>query len=167
MTRNNLHPEFWSWLAGFIDGEGSIGLYKEFDKRKGEKYFYYRPAIQITNTDFNSLEFIKCMLSCGNPIVNVSLKSDKHQFTYQYKIRKVEDIEYVLSCIVSRLKIKHIQAVKIIQYLQNRKSSFKKGWYHPITEQDHKIYDELKILNYRGKLARLTKQKGVEANGRK
>ena len=155
---NNLHPEFWAWLAGFIDGEGSIGLYKEKDIRKGEKYYHYRPALKISNTDCNSLELIRCMLDCGEPIVHIKLKSSRHQYCFQYKIRNSKELYWVLSNLMSRLKIKYTQAIRVMQYIEGRESSWKRGWYKPMTEKDTKIYEELKRLNSRGEIARLIKQ---------
>jgi len=48
MITNN---ENLAWLAGIIDGEGSIGIKRAFDTRKNRSFVSYSPLIQICNTD--------------------------------------------------------------------------------------------------------------------
>lgn len=51
-----------AYIAGFIDGDGVIGIYKEWSK-KAKKYYYY-PRMQICNRNKANLEWIN--KSCGN-----------------------------------------------------------------------------------------------------
>ena len=44
-----------AWLAGFIDGEGSIGL-KVQKYSRGKQVFYVAPYIQVVNTHIATLE---------------------------------------------------------------------------------------------------------------
>jgi hypothetical protein len=46
-TMDNQQERLWSWLGGFIDGEGCFGIYR---KRTAGKLFHY-PILDIVNTN--------------------------------------------------------------------------------------------------------------------
>ena len=56
---------FWSWLAGFYEGEGSCGCYT--NGRKGNKY---RLMVSISQKDPRVLDYIKQSLERGSVTKN-------------------------------------------------------------------------------------------------
>jgi hypothetical protein len=53
----NVPPTTLAWIAGFFDGEGSVGLYHH--KRPGNRYGRYILQITVTNTVQRSVELIQ------------------------------------------------------------------------------------------------------------
>lgn len=51
---------FWSWLAGFIDGEGFVGIIKQYKKetRAQSSTPLYHPYIIISNNYKNVIAYI-------------------------------------------------------------------------------------------------------------
>lgn len=143
----------YCWLAGFIDGEGSLGLNKEKDPRKGENYFVYRPALQIVNTNKEVMEWIYNFIGEGDFRILLR-KEENHQLNYRFMLRKQSSLLLLLRRILPFLKLKNLHAQMLIEYIKNRQSSPKKGWYNPYNIiQINKIFNKLKTLNLRGRAA--------------
>ena len=76
-----LSPVKAAYIAGFIDGEGSISLVRN------TKEGYRRLTVSVSNTDQKVLEWVKNSIGAGQ--VNAkcdSLKNDFHSTAYFYKI---------------------------------------------------------------------------------
>ena len=56
---------FWSWLAGFYEGEGSCGCYTN-----GRKRNKHRLTVSVSQKDPRVLKHIKTMLGRGSVIAN-------------------------------------------------------------------------------------------------
>lgn len=52
-SRPLLHPTFWAYLAGLVDGEGSLGIYPKYVR------------LDIANTDCATLRALRDALGCG------------------------------------------------------------------------------------------------------
>ena len=145
-----------AWMAGFIDGEGSIGLNQEYDIRKGAGYFHYRPSLQIVNTDRGSIEIFYKYIGCGDfRMVNRDkLGYRKQQPVYRLNVRKAEPLLRFLKEIEPYLTIKKRRAQLVIEYIENRLSKPGRGRYNPKTEADKEIWGKLMLLNLRGAQAR-------------
>lgn len=59
-----LSNEQWAWLAGLIDGEGSITIYMQRDYRHGG-HIRMIPQVSIANSCIPLLDKIKEMVECG------------------------------------------------------------------------------------------------------
>jgi hypothetical protein len=55
-----------AWAAGFIDGEGTIGVYRHRDHKKGS--WYFEPLVQASNTDRVPLLKLKRLFG-GNVVI--------------------------------------------------------------------------------------------------
>lgn len=140
---------FWPWLAGFVDGEGSIGLNRERDPRKHDDYFAYRPALQVVNTDRFSIEYIAQKIGSGS-VVTVKPRNEKHKTQWRYHLRERHAVERVLTAIAPHLRIKLPQTVWLLQYIRNRMMAPRRGWFIGYEPTDHFIYQQLQALNRRG-----------------
>lgn len=139
-------PEYIKgYLAGIIDGEGSISLYKvSYPTKRG---FIWRPSVQITNTDLELIEAVKDMCDGGH-IVPQEDKRGNRKTQYHYHMassvqRKV--ISQLLLIIKKRHKELLLEALSILR---------RRG-YHPTYDEEcrlEQIYQEFKLLNKRGGL---------------
>lgn len=147
-----------AWMAGFIDGEGSIGLNREYDKRKGVRYFTYRPALQIVNTNEESIRRFYDYVGIGDlRMIDRISRNKTHQANYRYVLRSREPLLKFLKEIYPYLLIKKRRAKLLIEYIENRLSNPGRGRYNPKTERDNEIWGELMLLNLRGIQARVFK----------
>lgn len=142
-----------AWLAGFIDGEGSIGIYREFDKRKGENYHVYRGALSIVNTNRDSLERCQEIIGAGRIVPHRSHKAQRptHKLAYHWALRKQELLWDILLELTPYLVIKKMQALLVADYCDSRMATPPtRGWYRPYTEEQLENYQLTKIFNKRG-----------------
>lgn len=104
-----------SWLAGVIDGEGSVGLY---DYGKEGR----RVCIQIANTDKDFVAETRRIIGCGSQINRSNWhKSHKgRKRMYLYCLKGSNRCYWVLKQIISYLIIKKSKALSIIKELENK-----------------------------------------------
>ncbi len=104
-----------SWLAGVIDGEGSIGLY---DYGKEGR----RVCIQISNTNKNFVDNMRLIIGCGSQINRANWHKGhkgKKQM-YLYSLKGSNRCYWVLKQIIPYLIIKKSKALNIIRELENK-----------------------------------------------
>ena len=145
-----------AWIAGFIDGEGSLGLNKEFDPRKGENYFHYRPALQIVNTDKEAVEAVYRFVGEGDfrSIDRYKEEGKPYQEVHRFVLRKQQPLLQLLRQLLPYLIVKKRRAELLIEYIEGRKNAEGRGWFKPATPKDSEIFEQLKQLNLRGLEAR-------------
>lgn len=144
-----------AWFAGFIDGEGYLGILKQ--KKKATKQqsdsLLYHPYLIITGTDEKTIRYLKELTGCGW-IVKLPGKSN-FKPAYQYKVTKFEDLVSLLPEIQEFLRIKQSQSKLIIEFINYRKKALIKTGRgsRNITSfagQEENIYQELRKLNKKG-----------------
>lgn len=144
------------WLAGFIDGEGYLGILKQkkrITKQQSGSPLYH-PYLVITGTDEKTIKYLIELTGCGW-VVKMTKKNDKHKIAYQYKVSKFDDLISLLSQIQNFLKIKQFQSRLLVQFINLRKQALVKTGrgsrdITSFTGEEEKIYQELKKLNKRG-----------------
>ena len=119
-----------SYLAGLMDGEGTIAL-----DTNGSI------SITITNTFYDLIEWCANITGFGT-ISNVKNTSDKHKLAYTWRI-DIGNVELFLRMIQPYLIIKRDQADLMLTYIANY-----------VRQKDNQLifqyYKEMAILNYRG-----------------
>ena len=155
LTQNKLRDVDWAWLAGFIDGEGYIGIVrhrKVADTQQSATWLYH-PWLIITNTDVLVLEYVESVVSSQK---RASLgRTAGHRLGYQVKVTKFKEIERLLTGIYPFLRAKKEQAKLLMKFCDLRvrakivtgrgsrgSSSF--------GENEEEIYLQLRKLNKRG-----------------
>lgn len=139
-----------SYLAGYIDADGAIGLAKQKDERKGVGYYTYRPMIQITSTNKEILQWIQSIAEFEE-ITTEQRERPNHRHSHLIKMRKQKKVEELLTLLIPFLRLKKRQAEILLIYVkrrQDKKSA--KGWYNPYTTDDEVTYAILKELNRKG-----------------
>lgn len=148
--------EQWTWLAGFIDGEGYLGLTHQVKVASGSSAATprYHPYLIITNTNKRAIEHIHTLLGTGR-VYKIRRHDDKSKNAYQFKVTKANDLLTVLEQLKSFLKIKGEQCELLIDYLKYRTTI------KPLTgrgrrgvtsfgETDNKFYQRRRGLNKKG-----------------
>ncbi len=102
---SDLTPEQAAYLAGLIDGEGTITL------TRVHRYENRRLVVSISNNDLPLLKFVKAELGAGR-ITTKRIYNDRHarSFTYQISSRQALDllrqlIPYLRTYRVNRAKL--------------------------------------------------------------
>lgn len=87
-----------SYVAGIIDGEGSISL------TRMHKNEFRRPCISIASTEIELLEYIKTLT--GGIINNKkNYKPTKHKNSYTLSVKNKNDVFYILQHIAPFLRV--------------------------------------------------------------
>src|SRR5689334_24717565 len=104
-----------AYLAGLIDGEGSVALWQGFKKNHVTKS--YRPIIEISNTHIGVLKWAHGVVgegwfSCTNK-KNARLLN--HRPLYRVRFR-TQDLRWLIPLVMPYLKVKKKQAELLMAY---------------------------------------------------
>lgn len=164
MKPENLTVAQKAWIAGFVDGEGFIGITRQFKKpnRNQSSTPLYHPWIIISNTSKEAIRLIRTWLGVGK-VVELKYR-DGHKRNYQLKISKFKEMEAVLEMIKEYLVLKNEQAQILGDFLKIRKDAkvtTGKGSRGQTSfgEEEERIYLKLKQLNKRGNKKQCQKRK--------
>lgn len=135
----------WSYLAGFIDGEGSICL------SRGGSYRYkgvarvptYRPLLAVSNNNRDVLRQILEFVGFGTLHVHPS-RSPNARTGYVAYFSGLR-IKSVLKNLVPHLIVKKRQAEVAIGFIERRESQRTR----PFTDEDYAYVDTMRRLNDR------------------
>lgn len=144
---SKLKPTEISYLAGIIDGEGTISLGRVPPSQRGISQAIIM-RLQITNTDRRLLDWI--LERCGGRINIRSRKATNPKHKTQWTWRPPDRIncaEILRKCL-PYLVIKGRQAELFLELLDLRLKSSNKGVFHP--ERQQEIVSEVQRLNKRG-----------------
>ena len=101
-----------AWVAGFVDGEGTIGL----DSSRGIPHAYFA----IANTNRKSLEYVREVFGYGC-IAPVKRPNPTHKDGWCYRVNAALWVEAVVRRIKPYLRIKNCQAGLVLEYIRLRK----------------------------------------------
>jgi hypothetical protein len=137
------------YIAGIIDGEGCIGIYRSSDR---DRTFFLQ--ITIVNTNVTVLEWLKNKFGCGYLAPqSTSKKRFKNKQSYSLEVSRMKAYQILLR-VLPHLIIKRAQAdlgVKFKAWQNGRKPT---GEYRPYSEQDNKTGESFvtqsRALNKKG-----------------
>ncbi len=143
------------WLAGFIDGEGYIGI--QIQKGKS-KYTTYQVAIQVSNTDMEMVLRAQTIIQkMGiNPYIRTHGFGDRNQpnrkTVYVLIIRRMKGVSTVLKIVSPFLTgEKRERAILVLEYCLSRAESHIRGsHYNQYTERESQIVDLCVAKQHRG-----------------
>jgi hypothetical protein len=130
------------YLAGFIDGEGSISCYKRKDTRTA-KGFTISSVLAIANTHEGVVEEIKSM---GNFKVFYKENGKNAKKIYAMQMTDIAGIRKLLKEITRYLIVKKPQAELMIAYCNSRLKHLNNRY----TEDEIKLAKQITSLNSRG-----------------
>lgn len=154
---NTLSPTQKAWLAGFINGEGFIGV--TFQRKKENKTqsssLQYHPYLIVTNNDQNSILYVKKLVGEGRIYRLTRSVIPSSPATFQYKLCKREVLLALLKELQPYLVVKLRQSELVLEHIRLRqkckvvtgggsrgKTSF--------SGEEENIYQKLLLLNKRG-----------------
>lgn len=116
--KNESSPEFWAYVAGIIDSDGSFSI-------KKQKYQYgqrYTPVISIDMVDPKSIGFIASKTTYGRVEAN-KVKACTNGICYRLAIGKKEDVIAFLQNVTPFLHVKQEQAKTLLEFCQKWKNT--------------------------------------------
>ena len=134
-----------AYIAGFIDGEGCIGL---SSRRKGSKRHYI--YLRVANTNRKVLDYMKKYFQVGSiQVANTTWKRPNNKVAYYYQVvcRKAVTI---LKLLIPFLKLKQKQAKLAIKF-QSKIAYL--GYYNKnskLFNWQYQFYKKMRSLNKRG-----------------
>jgi len=137
-----LKPEEASYIAGFIDGEGWIGLMLKKEPVRKRKRM--QPIIHVSNTNKSCLLWLRDTIGYGSTVNhNLRRAKSKHKRAYRYVMLNKKQILKLLGQLLPYLRLKRKQAKLVMRFCQRKNRS-------TLTESDYVLYRKLRKLNQRG-----------------
>lgn len=130
--------EFWVWLAGFFDGEGSILLGRYTRKRDG--FLRIKTEVLVANTGKIVMQEIADNLDM--PLYEE--KRADRKYLYTVRICKLENVVLLLEKIIPHLKVKRLQAELLYAYCMSRLQKPHRSEY---TQEELQIFSKVRELN--------------------
>ena len=147
-----------SWLAGILDGEGTISFASKFSKSSRQKNYHFRPELKVDNTDQVMLDEIMSILDEVGAAYYVrdtgkspSKRNPNWKKSTRIIIEGLKRLRSFLPIISPYLINKKPQADLLMEYIESRLTGPHKG---PVTEKEEDIILQVRKLNHRGLLNR-------------
>ena len=144
---SNLRETERAWLAGIIDGEGSIHITKTIERRN-KSGFAFHPQLSITNTNVAILSNVKRIAASGSICRSISSSHPAWKDKYSYTANS-KTIRTILPEVLPYLIGKRKQALLLLKFLSLVKPSANSRFQR--TEEMHRLYERLRNLNRKGK----------------
>lgn len=143
-----------AWLAGFLDGEGSIWIYRQV--LKDTKRLRYTAGVVITNTDIKTLQWIHTKLLGGSGDLSYWKPSKGHLGKKTIAKLRFETTagKIILKELLPYLRVKKEHAKTVLELPDGRKV---KSWdeherlYRKIKKLNHGAYKKLPFLPEKGR----------------
>ena len=146
----------WSWLAGFWDGEGTIGMLKGNDKTYKSGY-KYTPYISIVNTNLTvMLDIAKFLHFPEHRVVLINPARQDHLASRSWKpyckilIRGSSNVFPILVNLIKYLRVKQKQAKVLLYYSYVTKERSFAELDNEDRELREYVWQTLKELNKKG-----------------
>ena len=162
--------EFWSYVAGIMDTDGSFSLKKEIRKSGGSKSPVYTPTILLSQYDSRAIYHMSNNFVGSNLIV-IKAKDTKNGFCYRFSITSRKYAIEFLKRIVPFLVLKKEQAQVLLEYCLSVKTLNGRS---KLNENEIQLRDEYyqKIINlnkygvYKPSLIDLEARRGDKAEAK-
>ena len=141
----DITPEVLGYIAGFIDGEGTIGLRRSVETRDGRslgRSGWYHPIIRVTNTNQDVIYFIQYWLGGGITVIEPKENTQK---AYCLSWGSQDGVEAVIKAVINFLIVKRPQAEMLLAWLEKHRQK--------ITDYDWDAFykSEFNKINARGR----------------
>lgn len=137
----------FAWAAGFIDGEGHLGIHYRLSTKRRWVYHIGDAQLSVTNTSSESLVALQKVFG-GLGTILPAYTRPRHKPIFRWAICRMIDIARVLLAILPYVVTKRRQTELLLAYCASRIS--RRGKRHPISEIELSMIRELKALNKRG-----------------
>lgn len=140
----NENINFWSYIAGIMDTDGSFSLKRELRKSGGSKSPVYTPCILLSQYDSRAIYHMVNNFIGANLMV-IKAKGTKNGFCYRFSITSKKYAIQFLKRVIPFLILKKEQAQVLLDYCLNIKPLNGKS----ISQEEIQLRDEYyqKIIN--------------------
>jgi hypothetical protein len=142
--RLDVDRDFLLWLAGFVDGEGTIALYPTYKQGTVRPYSVFMPRFAIANTNYEML--VKIQSKIGGGIRTNHNVGPTSKVCHQLQINGHAKVVPVLLALRPYLKMKQTQCDLVLEHSYAWLASPRRS---PVLVADG-IYASLKLLNRKG-----------------
>jgi len=120
---NSDNEEFWAYVAGMIDTDGSFSVKKQ-RRNKGTRVINprYLPVISISSIDISAINYIRSKCSFGN-VYRPKNKDASSGFHFQFGIYSRKDCAEFIKQILPHLVGKKENAETLLDFCENSKNS--------------------------------------------
>lgn len=132
-----------AYIAGFLDGEGSVGVTKK-SKRNS-----YLPQITFNNTNLKVMNFTKDKLGINSLITIKEDREKNHKKVYRIHLQNKVKCKEVLQLLIKYLIIKKKKAKLVLEFLELNTCTQGIRDYE-LCKREKEIVLELKRLNKKG-----------------
>lgn len=147
-SKKQMSVEEAAYVAGFIDGEGTIGIIRE-TRKEALAGFRYTAYFSVCSTDMNVLEAIRSMMGNGRIISTHHKKAKPHHKDVFKLTLSPNQIRDVVPKILPYLIIKREQALLVLEFLDIKQGT--NNYTNNNMEKQHSFWQKARFLNQRGK----------------
>lgn len=151
-----------AYMAGIIDGEGSMGVYyvadHHYDNRRGRRSYFN--SLSVSNTDKRLIDHLKSIW--GGSITTYANHGFKYSWIHRISWQSRSDLLNILNATLPYLVLKKEQAELMIQWceLRKRRKTHKAGY----TDEEIKIAQQISNLASAKKRRRQDRAVGSRKN---
>lgn len=131
-----------AWLAGFVDGEGYVGL-PQYGSSTKTTHYKYSPRLSIGNTNKKVIEYI--VNKFGGTIYEQKCKKKQYKKVWCWRLYS-KKAAYILKLIYPYLKVKKENADIIFEFIKLLQISTK-SMPEEIAEKRYALYLSMRQLN--------------------
>ena len=138
----------WSYIAGFIDGEGTISIRRQqgYKTKDGSFCFKLKPYIVITNTDVKAISWIREQLNRVGIHSGLSKRQPPTgKICYMLYVQKFSQIIEFLDLIQPFLIIKQENARVIRAFIALRQTKLKIKWTAPFGNKEKELANIVRL----------------------
>ncbi len=140
-----------AWLAGFLDGEGTIGFASTGSKNF--PHMYIRPHLQASNTDRRMLDraadILEAITGKRSSFVVTNKKKENWRKAWRIAAHTQWELMLILPQLLPFLVGKQRQAELVLAFCKRKHGRATRHWYEH-ADLDQAAYWECRALNHRG-----------------
>jgi hypothetical protein len=157
--RSGLSAEHFAYLAGIIDGEGTITILQH--RQHNRNTLVLRPRLSAANNHHGLLETIR-QRHGGTLIINHRKPKPNKKPSYVWRICGAKELHEIIGNVLPYLIVKAVHAEVMMNYLESRISARANNVHAGYASADIAAFETLKEMNRRG--SHEAKQQGREAS---
>ena len=143
----------YAYLAGIIDGEGTVSITRSKYRKNGRVLVAYQPALTVSNTNLILLRSLQGRF--GGHIVKANTPADKNWKQGYILFFRRKEMLALLPKVIPYLTAKRQKAELLLEYMNTRTRHVTKGVDGrfigiPLTDRQKKIIAEIRKNNKRG-----------------
>jgi hypothetical protein len=132
------------WLAGIIDGEGTIRIVERYASSVVKRYDRYVPEISLTNTSQKMIDEILNLSKTFNFSAYIYKRKGTNRYRFDITISGVKRLQNFIPLIIDKIIAKKEQIELLDKYLHFRINNYKKEQNYII---DKEFKDKISQLN--------------------